>query len=784
MRAVIAHSLRAAATFNDATEPPVAVLWADPDREWEPVVRDLQEAVPVLVLGEHAPERAQGPAIWLRAALAAPEAVGLPAFLHARDARNPWVIYLPGISRGELNQPGDMAKELRPLADVVQRSTWWPGQASAPAWTPHSFLASKNGAALDLAGDAATREALTAVLGEVLRADADELRALGRLDAARLRALTMPDPVRLVLSWISDPAATRAGLADGEWATFTATCRGTFGFDPTKDTAISAASLLGARASAWGGAWDRFADNPARYPGIPSALDKARPQGDLFGGTDPHPESWPSWNREQEDFLRHDLARFAGVDDPAVAGEQLAALAAQHATRRDTVWAEVGEAPLARVMPRIAELARLTATPVPSGDILEFPSWYAKQDGSRVDRLAVEIMGAVRSQADRSAVLAALHSVYDPWVDDAARRFQQAAVGSNTGYAGATGLDVSPSTCVVFVDALRFDLAQRLQERFPAPDSSLGYRFAAFPTVTPTGQPAVAPVAAPWGAGPEFSAGDAQGRAVKGDTFRKALATAGVQFLDWKATETGDPTGIAWTQTNTIDALGHDHGHALAGMLEDQLDLVAERIRGLVAAGWGRVVVVTDHGFLLPAAPAAKVDLSLAVTEGDAARKPRVARLKGGAQRPAFPVLPWTWADDVDMVSAPGASAFEAGTLYVHGGMSPQECILPVLTVDAPGVDGAFGTALAAQIHAVRWTGQRCRIDFTPEGAQLTAEVRLNPGDAASAVGGPKAPTEAGEIKVLVDEEAASAGTSAFIVLLSADGVVVAQQQTTVGENL
>jgi hypothetical protein len=329
---------------------------------------------------------------------------------------------------------------------------------------------------------------------------------------------------------------------------------------------------------------------------------------------------------------------------------------------------------------------------------------------------------------------------------------------------------------VVFIDALRFDLAQRLAKRLAALNVSVGSRFAAFPTVTPTGQPAVAPVATRFRAGQAFDAADPEGRSVKGQVFRSALSEAGVQYLDWKASEIGDVNKIGWTQTNTIDALGHDHGHALADMLDQQLDLAAERIRSLLGGGWRRVVVVTDHGFVMPASAATKVNLPLAVTEGDTARKPRVARFKAGAARPDFPIVPWTWDSSVEMISAPGAAAFESGTIYEHGGLSPQECVIPIIEIAAG--ESAMGPA---QIAAIRWTGQRCRVDFEPAEADVVAEVRRAPGDASSTVGGPKAPSEPGEIKVLVDEEDAIEGTTAYVVLLATDGTVVAQRQTTVG---
>jgi hypothetical protein len=155
VRAVVAHALRASAQHNaDATVPPVAVFWPDPDRVWEPVIGDLQEAVPILVLGDYDPAKAQGPAIWLRAVLAAPDKVELPAYLAEHDARNPWVIYLPGIARSGLTDPTNLDAALAPLLDVALRSVWWPSAHGQVPWTPHSFLGSKHGVGLDLGGDA------------------------------------------------------------------------------------------------------------------------------------------------------------------------------------------------------------------------------------------------------------------------------------------------------------------------------------------------------------------------------------------------------------------------------------------------------------------------------------------------------------------------------------------------------------------------------------------------------------------------------------------------------
>lgn len=773
VRAVVAHALREAAKYNaDASAPPAAVFWPDPDCTWEPVIRLLQEAVPILVLGDYDPAKAQGPAIWIRAVLSAPDSVVLASHLAERNDRNPWVIYLPGHGRSALSDVTSLESAVAPLVEVALRSNWWPSAHSHSAWTPHSFLGSKDGAGLDVAGDSKSKAALTSVLDRLLSEDVDGLRRMGRLDASRLHSFVMTDSVRTLLEWIDDPEVTKEELRGARWDAFVETSRSAYGFDPAKDGQLSAAKRLGARNGAWRDAWARFADNPRRYPNLPGVLDKARPEGDLFGGADPHPDSWPSWNQEQESLLRKALVDLEGKNELEESRAVVRELAAAHVGREESVWGELGQAPLARATGYIAELAELTTTPAPAGDLMTHVSWHAG-DGYKVDDLALRAIAAAATASDRNAACTALKEIYDPWVEAAARTFQAAAVA---GYKGETGLSVPAGTCVVFVDALRFDLGQRLAKRLASFDVTISPRLAAFPTVTPTGQPAVAPLSTVFGAGQAFDAADAQGRSMKGQVFRSALGEAGVQFLDWKAGETGDINKVGWTQTSTIDALGHDHGHALVDMVDQQLDLVTERIQGLLGAGWRRVVVVTDHGFLMPAAAALKVDLPLAITEGDTARKPRVARLKAGAARPDFPIVDWTWGISIEMVSAPGAAAFEAGTIYEHGGLSHQECVIPILEVTA-----SAGDAGPAQIAGIRWTGQRCRIDFEPAEADVVAEVRLAPADAESAVGGPKSPSEPGEIKLLVDEEEAAKGTTAYVVLLSDDGAVVAQRQTTVG---
>ena len=196
-----------------------------------------------------------------------------------------WVIYLPGHGRNALSDVTSLDSSVSPLVEVALRSNWWPTAHSHAPWTPHSFLGSKEGAGLDVASDSKTKAALTSVLDQLLTEDVDELRRIGRLDASRLHSLVMTDSVRTLLEWIDDPETTKQALHGAQWDAFDEACRTTYGFDPAKDGQLGAAARLGAREGAWSDVWARFADNPRRYPNVPGALEKARPEGDLFGST-------------------------------------------------------------------------------------------------------------------------------------------------------------------------------------------------------------------------------------------------------------------------------------------------------------------------------------------------------------------------------------------------------------------------------------------------------------------------------------------------------------------
>ena len=117
----LAETVRAAAHAYAAGDQvaPCAVLWADPERLWEEVMPQLQALVSELyVLGEYAPEKRIGPALWLRCI----EARGVDG---APPAGTTPILYLPGISREKLRAAEDCPPELAALVELQYRGVMW-----------------------------------------------------------------------------------------------------------------------------------------------------------------------------------------------------------------------------------------------------------------------------------------------------------------------------------------------------------------------------------------------------------------------------------------------------------------------------------------------------------------------------------------------------------------------------------------------------------------------------------------------------------------------------------
>jgi hypothetical protein len=770
----VQQSLGHAARHAPGEVAPAVILWPDADGQWLPLIPQLRALMPhLLVLGEYAPEQRCGPAIWLRCVIerALPE-VSLPE-------RVVPVIYLPNVSRQMLRSIEDVKESLLPLVELQYRGTVW-CQRNGKDWTVEAFLVSEDsGLELDVAKDTHTRWAMLGALAQLAVTPISRLRGdpPRRLEAEDFDRLMIEDTPRNLLEWMNDPRGVREKWDDGQWAAFRSRCKAEYKFDPVTDGELVAGERLGMREVGWLGVWQRFLEAPTLYPDLPDLLRRVKPpRMGLF----PEKETWPDENDDGERALRKMLSQFSGMG-AGEARDAIGLLESDHGPRRQWVWAKLGQSPLAKALEHLAALAKHTTVGL-GGDTPKAAADLYAERGYLADDAVLRALAEVKSAEDCEAVSAAIRALYLPWVQDAAEHFQK-LVSATPLPAKSNGGDAvvaaEQGTCILFVDGLRYDLGWRLVAL--AEDRKLrvaaGRRWAAVPTVTATAKPAVSPVAAQI-IGHRLSEDFAPetvdaGQSATTDRLRKLMSAVGYQVLG--ASEVGQPhsgAGRAWTEYGEFDSLGHNLQVKLANRIDEQLELLADRIDDLLAAGWRKVRVVTDHGWLMVPGGLPNISLPKYLTES---RWSRCARVKAGAHV-TVPSAGWYWNPTELFAFGTGVSCFGKGHEYAHGGLSVQECVIPDL---AFSLDIATAE-VTANITEVQWLGLRCRVTVEPAGVSAKADMRTKVGDAASSIATPKTVDAEGKVGLLVENESLE-GTTVSVVLLDASGHVVAKRATTVG---
>lgn len=744
---------------------PIAALWPDEARQWEGAISRLQRRRRIVKYGQFDPANHQGPAYWLRCVIAATiDLEGLPDGLP--------IVYLPGISREALRSLDAVGPDLASLG-ALQHHCQWFSHPNGKDWTIRALLSNKErGLGLSVASDAATGPALVASLGKLVDQPATRLESK-HIDAAFLNGLINPDPIRSLLNWLDNPAAVRSSLNEGAWTAFVNQCKHDFGFNPATHGEIEGARHLGNGEGLWAQVWARFCESPSDYPNIPDRLRQARPET-LFTSEQ---STWPQDNEAAEDQLRSRLLDF-GVLTPEGARSELVRLEAEHGARRRSVWAQLDLAPLSGALEHLARMAEAIKVVNPGGNVQAIADWYGAS-GWHADLAVIRAIAEVETVSDVAAVSAAITAAYQPWLAAGAKALQS-AVGStaNDGtYIATPAPKVAGGQVVVFVDGLRLDVAHLLANRLTGAglDVAVDTALAALPTVTQTSKPVLVPIdqdllAAGSGLDARRSP---DGPAAGVQVLRGLMADAKVQVLD--STEVGDWSGVAWTETGAIDHRGHDLGIRLAHEIGAEVQRIAVRVEGLLEAGWRQVTIVTDHGWLLLPGGLPKCDdLPIAATE---TKKGRCARVKDGAAV-TVPTVPWHWDRDVRIAIAPGISCFEANQTYEHGGVSPQECVVPRLAVRR----GA-GSTSGATITNMTWRGLALVVEFSGLPDRATIDLRTSAGDSKTSIAEMGRVTGGqGKVILLVGDDDLE-GRPAQLVVIGVDGELLLQRETTVGQN-
>lgn len=761
---LLTQSLLKSGTYNKHDQiAPATVLWTDKERQWELVIPLLRKMFPqLLTLGDFAPEAKTGPAIWLKCMIARtlPEAdwpeLTVP------------IIYLPSVSRMDLRAIESCPSELQPLAELQYRGTFW-SQKNGKDWTLYAFLkSSEGGIGLDVAQDEKTLLAMRRAFIPLLEETVDAWKA-GRLEAHNFDKLLAPDPVKNLLRWLDDPAATKKQWVSEEWEAYVAICKTEFSFSPTADGELTGAEKLARQQGPWAKVWQRYIEAPQLYPRLPDLLRRTALPDDLFSDK----SAWPQHNETEEGDLRIALEKLLECA-PHLARTKVLELEQHNAERRMSVWARLGQAPLAMAMEHLATLAQGTQQAV-AGDTPDELAGKYQQTGWQVDDAVLKALAAVSKADDVKAIQAAVQSLYKPWLEESAFRLQE--VVTKTGYPATTVSDDNGNgDLLLFVDGLRFDIGQQLVQQLVASgcDASLAARWSALPTVTSTAKPAVSPVAGQIAGTPDSADFEpntaASGKPLTTHHFRKLLEDGGWQVV--AKGECGSPDGKVWAEFGDFDHYGHEHGWKLARHIGEQIDELTEYVEALLNAGWARIKIVTDHGWLLllpGGLPKSDLHKCLAET-----RWGRCALVKESASV-EYQIVPWHWYSGTQVAVAPGISCFTSGKEYDHGGISLQECLIPVVTITRTAATPS------AKIKEHAWRGLRCKVTIDESAKGFTVDIRTKPADATSTVANGGKLVEDGDSTSLVVEEDGLLGMAAVLVLVDKNGTVISKVATTVG---
>src|SRR5205807_905208 len=109
--------------------------------------------------------------------------------------------------------------------------------------------------------------------------------------------------------------------------------------------------------------------------------------------------------------------------NPAQVMGTLKDLEAQHARRRDWVWAKLGQARLALALRHLNDLAGAAEKPLAGATPAALADAYVA-GGWKADDAMLAALAAVTAAEDVAAVQAAVQALYRPWLEKTTERFQ------------------------------------------------------------------------------------------------------------------------------------------------------------------------------------------------------------------------------------------------------------------------------------------------------------------------------------------------------------------------
>jgi len=739
---------------------PEVILWPDPESVWASVIPTLQESFPALLIyGTYEPAKRQGPAIWIKCMVAKtlPEA-------NWSDTDVP-VIYLPGISKNELKNIQNAGLDFQPLIEYQYTGTLFT-QENGKEWTINAFLQnSSSGLGIKVAQDSSTKYALVKALPSIFQ-DPEVLIGRTIIDAEYLNNQLFPNIIPTILKWICKGDSELMGLDGGKREVFYNLCKSQYEFEPDYKNIVAIAEKLGSQKNLWKYVWQHYANAPKKFPEIQEYLRLAKPA--MFAIPE---ESWPQINEEKEDELRKALTAVSKLL-PKETVARFKLLESQHGFRRQWVWAELGQAPLANALFFLKTMAEKANEAYPFSSISDLKEYYISS-GYQVDQAMRKALSAVKSEKDKEVIKSLIKSIYRPWLETITLKFQSLVEKDTSIFTNQSAQSESESF-VLFVDAFRFELAEEFvtiltEKRYKV---AIEAGWSAIPSLTPTAKPNVSPMAPAVSTESIFNDFRPQlksNKSVLTPVFREALTAN--NFVNVTSAADIIPGQNHWQEIGDIDTKGHEEQSGMVKRIDELFEQVLEIIETAFQKGIKKIKVVTDHGWLLLPGGLPKEELKKDLTE---TRWGRCALIKEGAKTDLMH-LPWRWNKSIFIAYAPGITFFKRNEEYAHGGISLHECLIPTLFIENP-----YSAVINAKIKEIKWVNLKCIINTedVPDGYLVDIRRKYNDANSSIVLTSNKS-IKGNKISLMVDDGAES--QAAVIVLMDEKEMLLDKTTTMVG---
>jgi len=524
------------------------------------------------------------------------------------------------------------------------------------------------------------------------------------------------------------------------------------------------------RAAELARAWRNRRDLASSYRELAAAVEKSL-HLDSIDFTDAALERIEAFPGLERRLLRRVAERVrANPEAAAVAEAHQRSFWAEQDTELQSEWALVAQA--GQLLRRAAEIeAELRARPFTWAEVVE--NYTGARNWAELDTLQRRLE---RRASSLEYALANPAEEVERLVTAARQRYQEVAGGlaecflrawrevgfANAGYARQTEVFdrfVAPEltgrrTAYILVDALRWELARELPEVLGGGfETRTELVIGTAPSITEAGMAALLPSAA---SGLELGgAGKLEvrlhGRLLRNRADRIAYLRekAGVPVVDLRLEDPkgfrrrlrdlGDRPALVVATSREIDQSGEEELSSAREHMERVLTQLGLAMRRLAEEGFERFVIATDHGYVYgeDVAESEKIDppggeallchrrvwIGRGGTSGGECLLTELSRF--GATSDLLLAVPWNLA----------AFRTAGPTAYFHGGLSPQEILLPVIVATPTSLakgkgarklawDVALGSAkITARFLSVRIQARSGRL-FEEAWPQVRVEVR------------------------------------------------------------